>query len=803
VGLLALGGLGALLHLRAPKRAAAPAAASAQVRVRPSVAVLGFRPELARREDAWLSIAFGELVATELVIDERLRVTPGEAVGQALHELALAQPSPLTPDDLQRVQRRLGVAWVVAGTWGFEGAGRERKLRLEVELDDAVTGRALTRVVETGPETELLDLVSRVGGRLREALGLPAHVGGEREQLRAAQPAGTVAARLYAEGLERTRAWDTVVARDRLEEAVRLEPDFAFAHSALADVYLTLGFDNRAAEEAQRAIDLSRNPSQTDRLLFEARLRKAKREWPRAIEIYRSLFTFYPDDLDYGLQLARALTMGGKSAEALETVAALRKLPAPLRDDPQIDIREAHAHAKQGDWKGWRATNLRAIEKAKAIGARGMIADAQRAVGEASTYLGDYAAARAAYEDARRIWNELGDRRGVIRATDGLAELLRVQGDLDGALLQYQRSVAFYRAIGDEFNLAIHLGYSGEILHVQGRLDRAQQVLEEALSHMRGIGEKEGIGNETANLADILRDKGEVLGAEKGYREALVLLREVGMQSHVLAVDGDIAMVARQQGRLDEATRLSDECLTGLRKVSQPEFLLLYLPDAVGRLRELDRPAEARRVLDEGLKIAREQKAEKDLAALTLAGAQLQLDAGRVQAALEIAREQGSDGHDEPGVSSGDRRVTFGGEDPRAIALDLWARALLQLGKFAEAAKVAAQAIQQAEHGFKADQRLRASITLARAQAHTGACPGAERTLAAVDEEAARKHLLDLQLESGLARGEIALTCGHPDEARQRLAKVAEEARRLGFARLLRLATSPSSSRVSTRPPAP
>src|SRR5437660_7589958 len=56
---------------------------------------------------------------------------------------------------------------------------------------------------------------------------------------------------------------------------------------------------------------------------------KPPREWDKAVEIYRTLFGFFPDNLDYGLRLASVQTSAGKGQNALATLEALRKLPPP------------------------------------------------------------------------------------------------------------------------------------------------------------------------------------------------------------------------------------------------------------------------------------------------------------------------------------------------------------------------------------------------------------------------------------------------------------------------------------------
>src|SRR6202035_384478 len=99
----------------------------------------------------------------------------------------------------------------------------------------------------------------------------------------------------------------------------------------------------KAKAEAKKAFDLSSNLPRAERLLVEGRYSEMSRNWSRAIEIYRALFDFFPDNLDYGLALTEAQLGANKWKDALDTVAALRSLPAPLCDSPQIDFAENYA----------------------------------------------------------------------------------------------------------------------------------------------------------------------------------------------------------------------------------------------------------------------------------------------------------------------------------------------------------------------------------------------------------------------------------------------------------------------------
>jgi hypothetical protein len=81
----------------------------------------------------------------------------------------------------------------------------------------------------------------------------------------------------------------------------------------------------------------------------EGRYREIDHQYDKASEIYRSLFVLFPDNLDYGLELAAVQLRGGKGHDALATVDSLRKLMPPASEHPLIDLQEAAAWEELGD----------------------------------------------------------------------------------------------------------------------------------------------------------------------------------------------------------------------------------------------------------------------------------------------------------------------------------------------------------------------------------------------------------------------------------------------------------------------
>src|SRR5215831_1211970 len=321
--------LGVGIYLRVSRPVVLSGSSSA-VSPRRSVAVLGFTNLSGDPKEAWLSTAFSDWLITELSAGGQLRTLPAESIARMKAELSLSDMDSLRRASLEQIHRNLGTDLVVAGSYASLGTNSPRQVRLDLRLFDAKSGETLYADSQTGSQENLFDLVSRAGERLRASLGVRKITKEEAVEVATALPSNAGAARLYAEGLSKLRAFDALQARDLLQRAVWAEPDYALSHAALATAWAQLGYDESARGEAKKAFDLSSNLSRAERLLVEARYHETSREWEKAAGIYRALFEFFPDNLDYGLALANAEYRANKWKDALDTIAALQALPHPL-----------------------------------------------------------------------------------------------------------------------------------------------------------------------------------------------------------------------------------------------------------------------------------------------------------------------------------------------------------------------------------------------------------------------------------------------------------------------------------------
>lgn len=544
--------------------------ASPAIKIRRSVAVLNFE-NLSRQEDAaWLSTALAEMLTTELGAGGKLRTVPGEKVSRASNELELATGRPLSDKGaIERIHQNLGADVIVTGSYTVLAppVGTDRQIRLDMRVQDVRSGEAIASIVQTGTVTELFSLVSRAGAEMRRDLSVPAISTEEDTSLQAALPANSEAARLYSQGLTRIRNFDMLGARDFLVQAVARDPDFPLAHLALASVWQFLGQQDNYTAETRKAWELSEHLSRENQLLIEGQYLQASNQWDKAIEADRSLLTFFPDNIEYGLRLADAQTYGGHAPDALHTVETLRKLPSPVSDDPRIDLAQAAAAGAATDLRQVVSATTHAADRAQKMGARLLYAhaislqagalgglgetdkaiDLARKGGELCSQLGDMAcvaadyrrvgifeverdpkAAEVAFRKALAIAQKIGARTEEGNNLNGLAAIYAGQGDFAKADPIYRQLLDYSRKNNYKWGTQMFLNNLGNDLILEGKLSEARKMEEEGLAISRQSGQKIGIADELVDLGEILELQGDLAGAQKNYEESVSVFREMG-----------------------------------------------------------------------------------------------------------------------------------------------------------------------------------------------------------------------------------------------------------------------------------
>lgn len=790
---------------------------SEPVAPRRAIAVLGFRDRSGKPGAEWLSGALAEMLGTELAAEKGVRVIAGEEVARMKSDLGLSDPESLAPDTLARLRTASGADFLVLGSYTALGADSGGKIRLDLRLQNTQNAETAS-IGETGTEAALFDLVAKSGARLRQALGIVPEAGAAQSAsggaARAALPANPEAARLYAEGLERLRRFEPLAARDLLVRAVAVDPNNPLAHSALASAWAGLGYAGRAAEEAKKAIDLARDLPQEQRLVIEGRYAEANEDWPRATEIYRSLFRVFPDDLDYGLRLVAAQTAAGQAQGSLATVAALRALPAPAREDPRIDLAEASAAEALADFPRQRQSAAQAAARAGERGARLLTAQARLSECRALRNLGQIDAGQAACEAGRALYAEAGDSSGVADALTQSANLLFDRGDLPGARRLYEQALATFRTLGNKGAEAGALNNLAVVLRRQGDGAAAVGLYEQVLALARETGNRYGEASTLGNLGTLSTGRGELAKARDLLERSLAIRRELDDSAGVASALDNLGTVLRRQGDLAGARRRQEDSLDARRKIGQKGGEAASL---VGLGTTL---------LDQGDLGAAEQRFNQSLALCKKLGNR-SLEASARFGLAEVLARRGDQGaaraaHEEvlrlrvdlgeksqeaasrlalaavllsagdpPSLAKAETEARVAGEEwerqgavgDQAVALAVAAEAVGRLGHAGPAREAAGQA-RKLVAGTVAREDAKARLTVALRTARVVSGPTTPREIEAALAEAEKLGLVELRLEAGLLLANLDRS---PAGAARREA-IAREAQARGYAEVARRA---------------
>jgi len=537
------------------------------VAFRRSVAVLGFRNLSGRPDAGWLSTALSDWMTTELSADGQLRTLPPETVSRTKTELALSEVDGLDGETLARVRQRVGADFVLTGSYAMLDSTPGGQIRLDVRVQDTRTGETISAATATGSSARLFALVANCGQHLRQALGLPAVTLQEAAMVAMALPSGGEAARLYSEGTSRLRVFDALSARDFLQEAVASEPDFPLSHANLAAAWDQLGYEENARAEAKKALELSSRLSRTERLLIEARYYEMSREWEKAIELYRPLFEFFPDDLDYGLALANTQNSGNKWNDALATVRILRGLPSPLSDDPRIDLVEADAAYSLGDSARVQSLAAQAAEKARATGAFVLWARALVRQATALQDLGRFDEASDPLQKARRVFLAVHDLQAAAEAATLEAAAFEIRGDYRRAINTYRESLALYQTAGNKHAATDEYTHLGEVLLAMGDARAARENYQHALAVSRNLHDQDGIAWATIGLGAVARKRGKHGDAKRMFGQALEIARQTGSRNAMATAISEMGMVLYEEGDVEAAKRNELQGLEVFREI--------------------------------------------------------------------------------------------------------------------------------------------------------------------------------------------------------------------------------------------
>jgi tetratricopeptide (TPR) repeat protein len=643
---------------------------------------------------------------------------------------------------------------VVLGSYAVFGSGDEATIRLDTRVQDVAADEIIILQSVTGTLNDLGNIAIGAAGEIRRRFGLDVTA---ESVASGAFPKDAEAGRLYAEGVVRLRSFDAAGARDRLERAAVVEPESAVIWLELANAWTELGYGVKALDAAKHAMELSEGLGRELMLLIEGQYMLLDAKHNEAVDAFRSLWLIYPDNLEYGLFLAKAQAEAGEVEASLETVAELKNLPEPLNRDPRIDLAETIAAGRMGDAKRQVAAAQRVVEASHRMGSSVLEAEGRVALGSALRAGGELDQSLIELEAGRLLLEVFGNRPGEARALYSIAVTRLALGETEEASRVVESCLAMAREAEARITEGDALNLLGSIRLREGDLAAALVAFSAALDLQREIDNPRGEADALNNVALVQMWSGDFSNAVDSFTRLRVSFRDLGNPQKEAMMVMNLARINAARGDLDSARNLFEEA-TGLFRVQENAESLAEALFGLGEvLLTQGDLAGARTRHEEALELRRDHKlgsaveSEFALAGLTLSEAALGIrsygdaveELSRSVATLEEMNLQALE----------------------ADALNYLAEAQLGQGNNDDA-QATLDRIRLLDASANSVTIMVLEINQARIVSRSGRPDEAEAMLKAVLDRAKQESSYGVELEARLVMAEVLAESGRIDEAR-------------------------------------
>jgi serine/threonine protein kinase/tetratricopeptide (TPR) repeat protein len=274
-------------------------------------------------------VAVTEMLRYELAQSPVVGLLDPDQVNETLRQMVRVPGSPFDLQAAREVAWRRGADAVVSGQVSSESGGFVLSVRFERRTGrpDAV-GIATTKSFEARDRTDLQREIREAADWVRltsgeSATGVP----------QADRPVEDVTSSSWeAVALfSRAQAFDTASRPDDalalLEEAVRLDPDFALAWMRLGDIRMSLRQEGEGYRDWRQALEAFHRRKLTPREEYRIRglFASDTHDYAEAERVYRLYLLTYPGDFAPYFYIARPLLMLGRTDEAIQMLQQARQ----------------------------------------------------------------------------------------------------------------------------------------------------------------------------------------------------------------------------------------------------------------------------------------------------------------------------------------------------------------------------------------------------------------------------------------------------------------------------------------------
>ncbi len=509
----------------------------------------------------------------------------GAVVGTEVPTAVLAAASDLDPARLFEYADLL----VGSNVWERDGDdlrfvhGVVRETILE-RLDDR-TRRRFHRRVADALETVHADDRDAAAGRIAHHYRA---AGDDRAALEDFVRAGDHAAGIYAHedaidhyrsALELAGGMDADPAEGDADDGDRPWSVPAIA-ALLADVHLTVGEIDRAAETVRRGREADPDPREARRLATLAgRIALRRGDYERAREAVTAALDGDDESTGETPDLLEIQARAERHLDEYDRATATAERMRDVATGMGVESSVADAHhvlgliaRERGEFGTAREHFRTALSTYRDLDDRIAAAKAEDALGYAAFRQGEYDAAADLLESALETAREVGHQYQTAATRMNLGTVLMRRGEYERAREHYGAALSTFEAAGNRHEVADARHNLGMIASQQGDHERALDHYEAALPAKEAVGDERGAALTRHNVGYEARHLGEYERSREAFEAALGTFRAVGDRHHVGTARGNLGALARKRGNHDRAREHLEAALEIFDEVGSPRW---------------------------------------------------------------------------------------------------------------------------------------------------------------------------------------------------------------------------------------
>jgi len=274
----------------------------------------------------------------DLANSQYVKITPPERINDVLQLMQLPPATPIDMETGREISLRDGSIKMLI-------TGRVDKLgntyQISAELVNPADGVTLQSFSTTAiGQDQILPRIGDLAIEVRTALGEGlSSIAKSEDMLARVTTPSLQALRLYSDADKLMAGPDRARAPAILEEAVRVDPNFASAHLLLSYVYRDRDDAERANLHLERAVALAEHASERERLFILATYYGHLRDHEKAVETYELLLRRYPDHYWANGNLSNIYETLGRFEEAKRFRLRVSELrPNSIAWYPDMDV---------------------------------------------------------------------------------------------------------------------------------------------------------------------------------------------------------------------------------------------------------------------------------------------------------------------------------------------------------------------------------------------------------------------------------------------------------------------------------